>query len=96
MKQLVITPPVSPTISLKDFTHKFEFVGMIHTNGDKYILVPKDNNNVTFADVATNSHYSEFGSVSDCIAYMTDNYPQFRIFIFDDGIEMAKWILNKF
>ena len=86
------------TIALDNFKHFNQFIGMIDGNGEKHILVPSsiyNRNRVTFRQVNTpKNHYGENASTIEAIQSILEDNPSFKLFIFEDGVEMAKWILE--
>lgn len=94
MKQIINTSKTTPTIQLEDFNHEFQFIGLKHNkSGVRYLLIPKDNNKFTFAHCNGYQHFSEFQSVTEAIEHMLTTYKtEYNIYIFSDGIEMAKWM----
>lgn len=101
MKTIVqITVPPS-VIQLSAFDYNFQFVGM-KREGEKYILVPKGKSSVTFANLDGGSHYGSFLNANHAIKSAVENFSAtsarnlpVEVFVFEDGAEMANWMLAK-
>ena len=80
-------------IGLDTYKHEYQFVGMKNGN-DKYIAVPYGNDRVAFANILGQTYYAAANSLKSLVESLSLEYKTMEFYVFDNGIEMAKWILK--